>query len=175
MATIGLSEQEIDNIFKILAAVLWIGNVQFGENNEGNAAIADDSVPTYIAYLLDVDGASVNRVWHLCNLSHQQALTSRIIEAQRGGRRGSIYNVPLNIVQATAVRDALAKAIYDKLFDWIVQRVNSSMRARGQVANTIGILDIYGFEIFDTNSFEQLCINYVNEKLQVPNCISLYL
>jgi len=71
-------------------------------------------------------------------------------------------------VQATAVRDALAKAIYDKLFDWIVQRVNSSMRARGQVANTIGILDIYGFEIFDTNSFEQLCINYVNEKLQVP-------
>jgi len=76
--------------------------------------------------------------------------------------------VPLNIVQATAVRDALAKAIYDKLFDWIVQRVNASMRARGQVANTIGILDIYGFEIFDTNSFEQLCINYVNEKLQVP-------
>jgi myosin I len=94
-------------------------------------------------------------------------LTSRIIEAQRGGRRGSVYNVPLNIVQATAVRDALAKAIYDKLFDWIVQRVNASMRARGQVANTIGILDIYGFEIFETNSFEQLCINYVNEKLQV--------
>jgi myosin heavy subunit len=78
-----------------------------------------------------------------------------------------VYNVPLNIVQATAVRDALAKAIYDKLFDWIVQRVNASMRARGQVANTIGILDIYGFEIFETNSFEQLCINYVNEKLQV--------
>ena len=94
-------------------------------------------------------------------------MTSRIIEAQRGGRRGSVYNVPLNIVQATAVRDALAKAIYDKLFDWIVQRVNASMRARGQVYNTIGILDIYGFEIFDTNSFEQLCINYVNEKLQV--------
>jgi Myosin head (motor domain) len=70
-------------------------------------------------------------------------------------------------VQATAVRDALAKAVYDKLFDWIVQRVNASMRARGQVSNTIGILDIYGFEIFDTNSFEQLCINYVNEKLQV--------
>jgi myosin I len=96
-----------------------------------------------------------------------KALTSRIIEAQRGGRRGSVYDVPLNITQATAVRDALAKAVYDKLFDWIVQRVNSSMRARGQVHNTIGILDIYGFEIFDTNSFEQLCINYVNEKLQV--------
>ena len=96
-----------------------------------------------------------------------QALTTRIIEAQRGGRRGSVYQVPLNIVQATAVRDALAKALYDKLFDWIVQRVNASMRARGQISNTIGILDIYGFEIFESNSFEQLCINYVNEKLQV--------
>jgi myosin I len=78
----------------------------------------------------------------------------------------------LNIVQATAVRDALAKAMYDKLFDWIVQRVNASMRARGQISNTIGILDIYGFEIFDTNSFEQLCINYVNEKLQVRILLS---
>jgi len=75
-------------------------------------------------------------------------------------------------VQAIAVRDALAKAMYDKLFDWIVQRVNASMRARGQVSNTIGILDIYGFEIFDTNSFEQLCINYVNEKLQVRILLS---
>jgi myosin I len=63
MATIGLSQEEIDNIFKILAAVLWIGNVQFVENNEGNAAIGDDSVPTYVAYLLDVDGAAVNRVF----------------------------------------------------------------------------------------------------------------
>lgn len=71
MATIGLSQQEIDDIFKTLAAVLWIGNVQFAENNEGNAAIADESVPTYIAYLLDVDGASVNRVWNTFELSHQ--------------------------------------------------------------------------------------------------------
>ena len=162
MTTIGLSQQEIDDIFKVLAAILWLGNVQFVENNEGNAAITDDSVPTYVAYLMDVDGTSMNK-----------ALTSRIIEAQRGGRRGSVYDVPLNITQATAVRDALAKAVYDKLFDWIVQRVNASMASRGQVSNTIGILDIYGFEIFDTNSFEQLCINYVNEKLQVSPIKSL--
>ena len=156
MSTIGLSQQEIDDIFRVLASVLWLGNVQFAENNDGNACIPDDSVPAYVAYLMDVDGAAVNK-----------ALTSRIIEAQRGGRRGSVYDVPLNVTQATAVRDALAKAVYDKLFDWIVKRVNASMAARGQVSNTIGILDIYGFEIFDTNSFEQLCINYVNEKLQV--------
>lgn len=63
MNTIGLSQQEIDDIFKILAAILWLGNVQFVENNEGNAAIADDSVPTYVAYLMDVDGSSVNKVY----------------------------------------------------------------------------------------------------------------
>ena len=62
MTTIGLSQQEIDDIFRVLAAVLWLGNVQFVENNEGNAAIADDSVPIYVAYLMDVDGASVNKV-----------------------------------------------------------------------------------------------------------------
>jgi myosin I len=62
MATIGLSQQEIDDIFKVLAAILWLGNVQFAENNEGNAAVADEGVATYIGYLLDVDGASVTKV-----------------------------------------------------------------------------------------------------------------
>ncbi|EER45289.1 myosin-1 [Histoplasma capsulatum H143] len=102
-----------------------------------------------------VDAAAVNK-----------ALTLRIMETARGGRRGSVYEVPLNVVQATAVRDALAKALYFNMFDWIVQRVNASLAARGSVENSIGILDIYGFEIFEKNSFEQLCINYVNEKLQ---------
>ena len=88
------------------------------------------------------------------------------METSRGGRRGSIYDVPLNPTQAVAVRDALAKAVYNNLFEWIVARVNVSMATRSAVANTIGILDIYGFEIFEKNSFEQICINYVNEKLQ---------
>lgn len=88
------------------------------------------------------------------------------METSRGGRRGSVYEVPLNPTQASAVRDALAKAIYNNLFEWIVSRVNVSMTTRSSVAQTIGILDIYGFEIFEKNSFEQICINYVNEKLQ---------
>jgi myosin I len=62
MQTIGLSQQEIDDIFKMLASILWLGNVQFVENNEGNAQIADESVPTYVAYLLDVDAAMVDKV-----------------------------------------------------------------------------------------------------------------
>ena len=155
MKVIGLSQGEQDNIFRMLATILWLGNVTFGEDDSGNAAISDQSVVDFVAYLLEVDAAHVNK-----------ALTLRVVETSRGGRRGSVYEVPLNIVQATAVRDALAKAIYFNLFDWIVERVNASLKARGMIANSVGILDIYGFEIFDKNSFEQLCINYVNEKLQ---------
>ncbi|KAI7360296.1 Myosin-1 [Hortaea werneckii] len=155
MGTIGMTQQEQDDVFRMLAAILWIGNVTYGEDEQGNAAIRDQSVVDFIAYLLEVDSASVNK-----------AMTTRIIETSRGGRRGSVYDSPLNIAQASASRDALAKAIYNNMFDWIVQRINQSLRAKQQVAHSIGILDIYGFEIFEHNSFEQLCINYVNEKLQ---------
>ncbi|KAK9459149.1 myosin-1 [Lipomyces oligophaga] len=155
MEVIGLHEHEQDNIFKILALILWIGNIDFIENSEGNAAVRDGSVTNFVAYLMAVDAPSV-----------EKAMTNRIVETSRGGRRGSVYEVPLNITQARAVRDALAKGVYSNLFDWIVDRVNQSMVTRGQAARTIGILDIYGFEIFENNSFEQLCINYVNEKLQ---------
>ena len=155
MKVIGLSQEEQDNIFRMLATILWLGNVTFKENDEGNAEIVDQSVVEFVAYLLEVDSAHVNK-----------ALTTRVVETSRGGRRGSIYDVPLNPAQATAVRDALSKGIYNNMFDWIVQRVNVSLRARSGKAQSIGILDIYGFEIFERNSFEQLCINYVNEKLQ---------
>ncbi|KAJ5455586.1 Myosin-1 [Penicillium daleae] len=155
MRMIGMSEAEQDNVFRMLAAILWIGNIQFTEDDSSNASITDQSVVDFVAYLLEVDSSQVNK-----------ALTLRLLETARGGRRGSTYEVPLNTVQAVAVRDALAKAIYFNLFDWIVERVNQSLTARGAIANSIGILDIYGFEIFEKNSFEQLCINYVNEKLQ---------
>ena len=79
---------------------------------------------------------------------------------------GSVYNVPLNPSQAVSGRDALAKAIYNNLFEWIVSRINVSMKPRQTHSQIVGVLDIYGFEIFQDNSFEQLCINYVNEKLQ---------
>lgn len=155
MNLIGLTQAEQDNLFKLLAAILWIGNMSFVEDQDGNAAIADVSVPNFVAYLLEVDAESVVK-----------AVTHRIMETSRGGRRGSVYEVALNISQATSVRDALAKGIYNNLFDWIVERVNQSLRAPQDAARTIGILDIYGFEIFESNSFEQICINYVNEKLQ---------
>ncbi|KAG9382037.1 Myosin heavy chain [Pyrenophora tritici-repentis] len=155
MKVIGLPQAEQDNIFRMLAAILWLGNVSFREDDSGNAAIVDQSVVDFVAYLLEVDAVHVNK-----------ALTIRVMETSRGGRRGSVYDVPLNCAQAGAVRDALSKGIYFNLFDWIVERVNVSLKARGATAHSIGILDIYGFEIFEKNSFEQLCINYVNEKLQ---------
>lgn len=155
MKVIGLSQGEQDDIFRMLSTILWLGNVLFDEDDSGNARIKDQSVVDFVGYLLEVDSAQVNK-----------ALTLRIVETSRGGRRGSVYEVPLNPTQASAVRDALAKAIYFNLFDWIVDRVNASLKARGSIGNSVGILDIYGFEIFEKNSFEQLCINYVNEKLQ---------
>ncbi|CEP08315.1 hypothetical protein [Parasitella parasitica] len=155
MAVIGLEKHEQDEIFKMLAIILWLGNIVFVEDESGNAAISDGDVANFIAYLMEVDSESLSK-----------ALTSRIMETQRGGRRGSVYEVPLNVVQATSVRDALSKAIYERLFEWIVARVNISLQARSAHQYTVGVLDIYGFEIFEENSFEQLCINYVNEKLQ---------
>ena len=101
MNVIGLAEAEQDNIFRMLATILWLGNISFRENDEGNASVADQSVVDFVAYLLEVDSAHVNK-----------ALTTRIVETSRGGRRGSVYDVPLNPAQAGAVRDALAKGIY---------------------------------------------------------------
>ncbi|THH21199.1 hypothetical protein EW146_g278 [Bondarzewia mesenterica] len=155
MQIVGLSGQEQSEIFRMIAIILWLGNVQYEEMDDGNSAISDTSVTDFIAYLMEVDAALVQKV-----------LTTKVVETQRGGRRGSVYDVPLNPAQAIAGRDALAKAIYNNLFEWIVSRINVSMKSRGSVSHIIGILDIFGFEIFEDNSFEQLCINYVNEKLQ---------
>ncbi|KAJ4173309.1 class II myosin [Fusarium falciforme] len=119
----------------MLAAILWIGNIQFQEDQSGYAEVIDRSVVDFAAYLMEVTPEQ------LIN-----AITIRILTP----RNGEVIESPANPAQALATRDALAKAIYSNL----------------QLTNTIGILDIYGFEIFEKNSFEQLCINYVNEKLQ---------
>ena len=72
----------------------------------------------------------------------------------------------LDVKAATSARDALAKELYGRLFNWIVLRINDATKDTSHKSNTIGILDIFGFEIFQLNSFEQLCINYANERLQ---------
>lgn len=94
------------------------------------------------------------------------ALTKRTIAAG-----GNVMKKDHDATQAEYGKDALAKAIYDRLFTWIISRINRAILFRGSKAqarfnSVIGVLDIYGFEIFDSNSFEQFCINYCNEKLQ---------
>lgn len=129
MQVIGLSDQEQSEIFRMLATILWLGNVQFSEKDDGNSQISDSSVTEFIAYLMETDHALL-----------EKALTSKVVETQRGGRRGSVYDVPLNPAQASSGRDALSKAIYNNLFEWIVSRVNVSMKPRGAPAQLIGIL-----------------------------------
>jgi len=129
MEVIGLSPDEQTQIWRMLASILWLGNVQFVEDDNGNSTIADTSVTDFFAYILEVDPAAV-----------QKALTIRLMETQRGGKRGSVYEVPLNPAQAAAVRDALSKAIYNNLFEWIISRINISMKPRGAHSHLIGIL-----------------------------------
>lgn len=129
MNIIGLSEDEQNEILKMLAIILWLGNVQFQDGEDGKSDITDTGVTDFVAYLMEADASQVQKV-----------LTTRVVETQRGGRRGSIYDVPLNPAQATAGRDALAKAIYNNLFEWIVSRVNVSMKTRAPHSHIIGIL-----------------------------------
>lgn len=129
MQVIGLSEEEQTEILRMLAIILWLGNVQFSEKDDGNSEIADTGVTDFVAYLMETESALV-----------EKALTSKVVETQRGGRRGSVYDVPLNPAQASSGRDALAKAIYNNLFEWIVSRINISMKPRGNIAQLIGIL-----------------------------------
>uniref|UniRef100_A0A4W6CV20 Osteoclast-stimulating factor 1 n=1 Tax=Lates calcarifer TaxID=8187 RepID=A0A4W6CV20_LATCA len=110
-------------------------------------------VLAFPAYLLGIDP---NRL--------QDKLTSRKMDSKWGGKSESI-NVTLNQEQATYTRDALAKALYARLFDYLVEAINKAIQ-KPHEEFSIGVLDIYGFEIFQRNGFEQFCINFVNEKLQ---------
>uniref|UniRef100_A0AAZ3S0F3 Osteoclast-stimulating factor 1 n=1 Tax=Oncorhynchus tshawytscha TaxID=74940 RepID=A0AAZ3S0F3_ONCTS len=110
-------------------------------------------VLAFPAYLLGVDPTRL-----------QDKLTSRKMDSKWGGKSESI-DVTLNQEQATYTRDALAKALYTRLFDYLVEAINKAIQ-KPHEEYSIGVLDIYGFEIFQRNGFEQFCINFVNEKLQ---------
>ena len=153
LQVIGISEQEQNDLFTVVASVLHLGNIQFNKRGDG-AEVSDPRLLEFVGSLLGVQPNALQMV--LCN---------RTITRGQGNMKASKYLKKLSPGEAEYTRDAMAKALYSRMFDWLVNRINHSLSDNTTEFN-IGVLDIYGFEIFQNNSFEQLCINYVNEKLQ---------
>ena len=151
---LGFSDEDSRNIFRILASILHLGNVKIeasgrGDSEKSQVKMEDPSLPI-VASLMEVPEKDL-RQW-LCN--------KKVVA------RNDTYVTPLKPSEAQHSRDALAKCIYSNLFDWIVYQINKALKTSKKVHKFIGVLDIYGFETFEINSFEQFCINYANEKLQ---------
>ncbi|CAI5456207.1 unnamed protein product [Caenorhabditis angaria] len=152
MKIMGFADDEISSILRVVSAVLLLGNLEFFQEKKSDQAILpDDRVIQKICHLLGLPVIELSKAF----------LRPRI----KVGRE--FVNKAQNKEQAEFAVEAIAKACYERLFKWLVTRINKSLdRTHRQGASFIGILDIAGFEIFDINSFEQICINYTNEKLQ---------
>ncbi|CCI45955.1 unnamed protein product [Albugo candida] len=160
LSTLGISTNDQLEIFKIVSAILYLSRLEFmaSSKDEDVSEVVNDAINTDV----------VKTICELLNVRPEalsKALTKREMSLYAVTET---YQVPLNVRQAVGARTALAVALYSYLFEWLIKRVNNSTRALKpkQVTNKICILDIFGFEHFENNSFEQLCINFANEKLQ---------
>eukprot|EP00808_Paulinella_micropora_P021135 g79262.t1 len=151
MKDLGFSQQDQESLLGTTSAVMAVGNTEF-KSKGSQTEVADKKWVQVASSLIQVNEAKLTR-----------ALTIR--ELRIKGQ--STTDVVLNPKEAGDVRDALARFVYGEMFNWLVQRINKSMTGpTGKTMPYIGILDIFGFEIFKYNSFEQLCINFTNEQLQ---------
>jgi len=156
MKNLGWSQELIDNVLSIIAGILHLGQVKFDSvETEGGVMAAqaeDDTIVKHAARLLGVDIEKLTT-----------ALTERVIVA-----RGQEIRTNLTAERAVDARDALSKTLYGAMFLWVVDQVNKSCSWDNDkdVRSSCGVLDIFGFECFAINSFEQLCINFTNEALQ---------
>ncbi|NWZ59101.1 MYO1A protein, partial [Haliaeetus albicilla] len=155
MRIIGFSPAEVMALLEVTAVVLKLGNVQLSSSYQASGmeacSIAEPQELQEICELIGLDPSRLER-----------ALCSRTVKA-----RDEMVLTTLSVPQGYYGRDALAKNIYSRLFDWLVNRINASIQVKpGKQRKVMGVLDIYGFEIFQDNSFEQFIINYCNEKLQ---------
>ncbi|KAF0924298.1 hypothetical protein E2562_009998 [Oryza meyeriana var. granulata] len=154
MNTVGITEQEQEATFRVIAAVLHLGNINFVKGREVDSSVIKDEKARF----------HLNTAAELLMCDHgklENALIKRKINTPEG-----VITTTVDPNSATVSRDGLAKQIYSRLFDWLVNRLNASIGQDENSEHLIGVLDIYGFESFKTNSFEQLCINFTNEKLQ---------
>ncbi|KAF8403986.1 hypothetical protein HHK36_012096 [Tetracentron sinense] len=154
MDIVGISQDEQDAIFRVVAAILHLGNIDFIKGKEADSSKLKDEKALYhlqtAAELLMCDEKAL-----------EDSLCKRVIVTPDGN-----ITKLLDPASAALNRDALAKTVYSRLFDWIVDKINNSIGQDHNATSLIGVLDIYGFESFKINSFEQLCINLTNEKLQ---------
>ncbi|KAH9763209.1 Myosin-17 [Citrus sinensis] len=154
MDIVGISEEEQDAIFRVVAAILHLGNIEFAKGEEADSSVIKDEKSRFhlntTAELLKCDAKSL-----------EDALINRVMVTPE-----EVITRTLDPVAAVSSRDALAKTVYSRLFDWLVDKINSSIGQDPNSRTIIGVLDIYGFESFKLNSFEQFCINFTNEKLQ---------
>ncbi|CAH1772774.1 unnamed protein product [Owenia fusiformis] len=153
MELVGFTEQDRKMIFALLAAILYVGDIQFEKDPDTDGVYIVDEYP------LDV-------VADLLGLYPEEL--ARILISNLAIIRGERIVSMKNLYQASDGRDALAKSLYGRLFDWIVRQINIKLKPEhaASASAQIGILDIAGFENFPHNSFEQLCINVANEQLQ---------
>uniref|UniRef100_A0A669E2W8 Myosin IB n=1 Tax=Oreochromis niloticus TaxID=8128 RepID=A0A669E2W8_ORENI len=155
MQIVGFMEDEVQSVLELVAAVLKLGNIEFKPESRCNGTdesrVKDKNDLKEMCELLGIEQSVLER-----------AFSYRTVEAKM-----EKVSTTLNVAQAYYARDALAKNLYSRLFSWLVTRINESIQAQTKARHKVmGVLDIYGFEIFEDNSFEQFIINYCNEKLQ---------
>ncbi|XP_011819709.1 PREDICTED: myosin-9 isoform X2 [Colobus angolensis palliatus] len=152
MRIMGIPEEEQMGLLRVISGVLQLGNIVFKkERNTDQASMPDNTAAQKVSHLLGINVTDFTR----------GILTPRIKVGRDYVQKAQTKE------QADFAIEALAKATYERMFRWLVLRINKALdKTKRQGASFIGILDIAGFEIFDLNSFEQLCINYTNEKLQ---------
>ncbi len=150
MDIVGISKSLQLQIKRLLSGLLNLGNISFRPGAEDAASVHSRVSLDYAASLLHVERESLMKA--LCNKRIKAGV--------------DIVSVPRRCEEAVYARDALGKWLYSKLFDFLIDRVNSNLKSSSGQSFFIGLLDVFGFETFAHNGFEQLCINYANEKLQ---------
>ena len=154
METVGIGRATQAHMWRLLAAILHMGNVKFGEVAEANKdPVSNVTTREPVELAARFFGAP----------ALERKLCERVVSVK--GRK-SFVTVPLSAREAGGSRDSLAKFVYEHMFSWLIEQCNQTLSTTAPSTAFIGILDIFGFEIFEQNSFEQLCINYANEKLQ---------
>ncbi|PWZ00223.1 LOW QUALITY PROTEIN: hypothetical protein BCV70DRAFT_226818 [Testicularia cyperi] len=150
LATVGFTSEEQLNLFRVVAAILQIGNIQLADDRSEQARI--------------VNTPQVEKICHVLGLPEQEFSKALLRPRVKAGREW--VTSARTMRQVSEEMAALSKTLYEKTFGWLVDRINKALDRPTSKSSFIGVLDIAGFEIFEVNSFEQLCINFTNEKLQ---------